>query len=134
MNENEKKPKETWKEVLTENLYEFYTQSLMQNQFSYFLWVLTYIISYVQIIDFLFHYYYDVVYSESLVSSVIVSILEYSSVLYILYFIASYCNLYSNYRTYCAGMWNYTGVISDICLLLFLLFCLQSLFYHKKNS
>lgn len=77
-----KKEKQVWKAVLQELFFEFYTQVLMQNQFSFFLWVITYLIGYIQLLDFLFHYYYNQVSSESFVASFVLSVLEYSSVTY----------------------------------------------------
>ena len=69
---------------LKEFLYEFYTQVLMQNHFSFTLWLLCYLLSFLQILDFTFHSFGSTMSKESFVSSLIVSILEYSSVMQIL--------------------------------------------------
>jgi hypothetical protein len=74
------KKQSSWKEFIQELLYEFYAQVLMQNQFSFTLWLVSYILSYLQILDYIFHPFVDSVMEESFVSSLIVNVFQYSSV------------------------------------------------------
>ena len=63
-----------------ELLYEFYTQALMQNNFSFLLWMICYITNFLQLLDYIFHSYYEEVAKESVASSLILDILKYTSV------------------------------------------------------
>ncbi len=65
---------------IKELLYEFYAQILMQNNFSFPVWFICYVISYAQMLDFLFHPFFDSMTSESFISSIILNVFEYTSV------------------------------------------------------
>ncbi len=68
---------------LKELLYEFYTQILMQNQFTFLFWLICYIISFFQVLDFIFHPFHEDVSDQGFISGLIVDIFEYCSVFFV---------------------------------------------------
>ena len=71
----------SWKSRLKTILFEFYTSSLMQNQLSFSIWTIFYLISYFQLLDFVFHSFTDTVSNQSFAASFILQLFSAVSVL-----------------------------------------------------
>lgn len=74
------KKKKTACQNFKEFLYEFYTQILMQNNFSFAIWVICYVISFFQMLDYIFHPFFDELLDESFVTNCILQVFQYCSV------------------------------------------------------
>ncbi len=77
---NKKKEQDSWKTAMKKMIYELYTITLMQNQLSFLVWLIFYLISYFQMLDFLFYQFFDSLSDESFLASVILQVFSSCSV------------------------------------------------------
>eukprot|EP01022_Parablepharisma_sp_SALTPOND_P000771 TRINITY_DN105021_c0_g1_i1.p1 TRINITY_DN105021_c0_g1~~TRINITY_DN105021_c0_g1_i1.p1 ORF type:complete len:1050 (+),score=83.84 TRINITY_DN105021_c0_g1_i1:89-3151(+) len=88
-----KKDQESCESILKGTIFELYTVTLMQNQLSFTVWVIFYLISYFQMLDFTFHAFYDEISGQSFLSSLILQVFSAVSVRFV-------CLLIQQVRTF----------------------------------